>query len=114
MFTGLIESVGQVVEARADGAEMDLVVDLSGLARGVEIGDSVALSGVCCTVTRLEGSVAHFRLSAETLALTWMGEAAPGRILNLEGALRAGDPLGGHLVQGPRRWPGPSGGAHRS
>ena len=67
MFTGLIEAMGRVVETRADGSEMDLAVDLGGLARGAAIGDSIALSGVCCTVTRIEASVGHFRVSAETI-----------------------------------------------
>lgn len=100
MFTGLIEVVGRVAEVVPDGPEMDLDVDLAGLARMAAIGDSIALSGVCCTVTRLEATVGRFRLSAETLARTWLGAAAPGSALNLEAALRVGDPLGGHMVQG--------------
>src|SRR5690606_13635676 len=63
-------------------------------------GDSVALSGVCCTVARLSGSRAAFVLSPETLRRTWFAALRPGTALNLEAALRSGDPLGGHLVQG--------------
>ncbi|MEM7202769.1 MAG: riboflavin synthase [Planctomycetota bacterium] len=100
MFTGLIQATGAVVRATPLGAEADLAVELGQLAARCAIGDSVALSGVCCTVTHLRGSVAEFRLSAETLRRTWLGDARPPRRLNLELALRAGDPLGGHLVQG--------------
>jgi riboflavin synthase len=87
-----------VVEFRRDGEEADLFVDLGELSGGLRLGDSVALSGVCCTLVGRDP--ARFRLSAETLRRTWLGAAAPGRRLNLEPALRAGDPLGGHMVQG--------------
>jgi riboflavin synthase len=100
MFTGLVQAVGTVVERAAtpDGAR--LRVDLGALAGPFRLGDSIALSGVCCTVVGLEAGVAAFDLSPETLVRTWLGRAAAGDRLNLEGALRAGDPLGGHLVQG--------------
>ncbi len=100
MFTGLIERAGTVAGIRNCGAERDLDVDL-GLPEGaVRTGDSVALSGVCCTVTTIDGVLARFRLSEETLRRTWLGGAAPGDRLNVERSLRMGDPLGGHLVQG--------------
>jgi riboflavin synthase len=70
---------------------------LPGLFR---VGDSIALSGVCCTVVEMEDGRATFHLSPETLDRTWLGSSKAGTQLNLEGALRAGDPLGGHLVQG--------------
>lgn len=100
MFTGLVQALGTVVErlATPDGAR--LRVDLGALAGPFRLGDSIALAGVCCTVIGLDGRVAAFDLSPETLARTWLGRAAAGDRLNLEGALRAGDPLGGHLVQG--------------
>ncbi|MBL8729642.1 MAG: riboflavin synthase [Planctomycetes bacterium] len=100
MFTGLVQAVGTVVErvTTPDGAR--LRVDLRALPGPFRLGDSIALSGVCCTVIGLDGGVAAFDLSPETLARTWLGRAAVGERLNLEGALRAGDPLGGHLVQG--------------
>lgn len=100
MFTGLVAGIGTVRAASPQGQGLDLDVDLGALPGPFRIGDSVALSGVCCTVVRLDGAVARFHLSPETLARTWLGRAAPGARLNLEPALRAGDPLGGHLVQG--------------
>jgi len=100
MFTGLIQAVGTVRGAAAVGAERRLEVDLGGLSGPIRVGDSIALSGVCCTVAEQRGATAVFHLSRETLDRTWLGTARPGDRLNLEGALRAGEPLGGHLVQG--------------
>ena len=100
MFTGLVAVVGTVRARTRVGDELRLGVDLAGLPGGHRIGDSIALSGVCCTVVALVDGVAEFHLSTETLRRTWLGRAAVGDKLNLEGALRAGDPLGGHLVQG--------------
>ncbi len=100
MFTGLVQAVGSVagLDRTADGVR--LVVDLAGLRGPFALGDSIALSGVCCTVVAVDGRRATFDLSSETLARTWLGDARTGVLLNLEAALRAGDPLGGHLVQG--------------
>ena len=100
MFTGLVAAVGTVEASRPSGTGLDLVVDLGSLPGAFRIGDSIALSGVCCTVVELMGGRATFHLSPETLDRTWLGGATVGTRLNLEGALRAGDPLGGHLVQG--------------
>lgn len=100
MFTGLVQAVGTVLAAEPVGDERRLVVDLAGLPATHRIGDSIALSGVCCTAIAFAGTGATFHLSRETLDRTWLGTAAVGDRLNLEGALRAGDPLGGHLVQG--------------
>jgi riboflavin synthase len=102
MFTGLVQAVGTVRDQRPVPGGSRLRVDLGALASGgpFRIGDSISLSGVCCTVIGLDGAVAAFDLSAETLQRTWLGKAGSGTRLNLEAALRAGDPLGGHLVQG--------------
>jgi riboflavin synthase len=103
MFTGLVQAVGAVravAPGPAPSSPRRVEVDLGDLPGQVRIGDSIALSGVCCTVVALVGRVAAFDLSAETLRRTWLGGAAAGDRLNLEAALRAGEPLGGHLVQG--------------
>ena len=100
MFTGLVERAGEIVAVHNDGQEKDLDVRL-GIEDGrLEIGDSVALSGVCCTVTRIDDGIARFRLSEETLRRTWFDRAEPGDRLNIERSLKMGDPLGGHMVQG--------------
>ena len=100
MFTGLVEGLGRVVGVRNTSDAMELRVDLDVCAAGVEIGASVALSGVCCTVTALEARVATFWLSPETLRRTWFAALRRGHNLNVERCLRAGDPMGGHIVQG--------------
>ncbi len=100
MFTGLVAGRVKVLEVSASGRDTHLSVDLSGHADGVGIGDSIALSGVCSTIASLEGTTASFVLSPETLRRTWLGELRPGRELNVEACLRAGDPMGGHVVQG--------------
>jgi len=93
MFTGIVRERGRV--AAFDGAR--LVV-----AAGTEaaIGDSVAVSGVCLTVVAHEGGTLAFDVTAETLARSTLGALGPGDEVNVEPALRAGEPLGGHLVQG--------------
>lgn len=100
MFTGLVQAVGAVVASEPVGDERRLVVDLTGLPGTHRIGDSIALSGVCCTIVARQDGAAAFHLSRETLDRTWLEAARPGDRINLEAALRAGDPLGGHLVQG--------------
>ncbi|MFN9334369.1 MAG: riboflavin synthase [Planctomycetota bacterium] len=100
MFTGLVQQKGEVTGRQAVGDEVRLRVRIAALPGSCRIGDSIALSGVCCTVVALADGVADFHLSRETLDRTWLGRAQPGTALNLEGALRAGEPLGGHIVQG--------------
>lgn len=100
MFTGLVQAVG-TIQARTEVQDgVRLSVDIGGLTEAFRIGDSIALSGACCTVVTLEAGIAEFHLTPETLACTWLGKATVGQAVNLEGALRAGDPLGGHIVQG--------------
>ncbi len=100
MFTGLVAGRVKVLEVSASDRDTHVALDLAGHADGVGVGDSLALSGVCCTVAALKGQRASFVLSPETLRRTWLGDLGPGRELNVEACLRAGDPMGGHLVQG--------------
>ena len=73
---------------------------LGGLAQDAEIGDSIANNGACLTITTLRDTVATFDVSAETLRKTNIGSWAVDQRINLEGALRLGDKLGGHMVSG--------------
>lgn len=100
MFTGLVQAKGAVTAHAQEADGVRLTVDISALTGSFRIGDSIALSGVCCTVVTLESGEAEFFLTQETLDRTWLGDARVGDSLNLEGALRAGEPLGGHIVQG--------------
>jgi riboflavin synthase len=96
VFTGLIREVGTV--AAFDAGR--LVVDAPETAPSAAVGDSVAIGGVCLTVTALDGSRLSFEAVPETLARTVLGSLDAGSRVNLEPALRAGDALGGHYVQG--------------
>jgi riboflavin synthase len=100
MFTGLVREIGNVkgVARTAGGARLH--VDLGGLAADTKVGDSVAVSGACLTVAELSGEVAAFDVIEETLKRTTLGELASGAKVNLEPAVRAGEPLGGHFVTG--------------
>ncbi|HEY3920480.1 MAG TPA: riboflavin synthase [Gaiellaceae bacterium] len=91
MFTGIVREVGRVAEF--DGHR--LVVEAQTTAAE---GDSVAVDGVC--LTAIDGSRLAFDVVGETLGRTTLGGLKPGDSVNLEPALRAGDPLGGHYVQG--------------
>jgi riboflavin synthase len=100
MFTGLIREIGILQEARPTHTGRDLVVRCPGLAAEAQDGDSLAVSGVCLTVTRLTGDGFACHAGAETLDRTTAGSWRTGQRLNLEPALRASDRLGGHFVQG--------------
>jgi riboflavin synthase len=96
VFTGLVQEVGDVVGF--DGARLTIAAPAT--AAGVQIGDSVAVDGVCLTVVACLESTISFDAVPETLGRTSLGALREGSRVNLEPALRAGDPLGGHYVQG--------------
>jgi riboflavin synthase len=96
VFTGIVREVGTV--AAFHGSR--LVVRAPETAAGVAVGDSVSIAGVCLTVVETKEGRIAFDVVPETLSRTALGELASGDRLNLEPALRVGDPLGGHVVQG--------------
>jgi riboflavin synthase len=96
MFTGLIEEVARVVSNRA----ARLQISASGIAKDVRNGDSIAVNGCCLTVTSHTRDQLRFDLLQETLDRTNLGSLRRSDAVNLERALRAGDRLGGHFVQG--------------
>jgi riboflavin synthase len=99
MFTGIVEAVGRIADARPREGGLRLMIDASALDTGdVAIGDSVAIAGCCLTIVAVEGSVLAFDVSQETLRCTH--GLAQGQAVNLETALRLGERLGGHLVSG--------------
>jgi len=100
MFTGLVESLGRVVEAVREPPGLRLVVDAATVAADAAIGDSICTSGCCLSVVRLDGSRLTFELGPETLARTTLGGLRAGAAVNLERSLRLSDRLGGHLVTG--------------
>lgn len=101
MFTGIIQDLGKVAAREARGVDVRLTISTQHLDLSrVAIGDSICVQGVCLTVTSVAGRAFTADLSHETLSLTTLGELKVDAPLNLEPALRAGDPLGGHLVSG--------------
>ena len=101
MFTGIVQDVGQVLSAEPLGGDLRLTVGVSRLDLSrTQVGDSIAVAGVCLTAIALLARAFQADVSRETLALTTVGEWREGRRVNLEPALRAGDALGGHLVAG--------------
>lgn len=105
MFTGIIQAVGRVAAVEPRGGDLRMTIDAANLAARVDaarlaIGESIAVSGACLTVVQFDGAEFVADVSRETLALTTLASLAVGDAVNLEAALRAGDPLGGHLVSG--------------
>jgi len=102
MFTGLIEGVCEVKSVSAAGAAGggSMTVDLGVLAEGCRPGDSIAVSGVCLTVVRLDGAMATFGLSPETIGKSTLASLGPRAKVNIERAMKPTDRFGGHIVQG--------------
>ena len=95
MFTGIVQATGRVARSEAAGGDLRLTVDAAQLAARIDasrlaVGESVAVSGVCLTVTAFDGGRFTADVSRETLALTTLGRLRPGDGVNLEAALRAG------------------------
>jgi len=101
MFTGIVQDLGRIVSRESRGVDAQLTVATERLKLdNVAIGDSICVQGVCLTVTSLTGNAFTADVSHETLSLTTLGELQVSSPVNLEPSLRAGDPLGGHLVSG--------------
>jgi riboflavin synthase len=100
MFTGLVEERGDVlaIDVQDGGARLHLAAPE--VSKGLRIGDSVAVNGACLTAVVVADGSFDVDVVAETLRRTTIGDLAPGAHVNLERALRVGDRLGGHLVQG--------------
>ncbi len=100
MFTGIVEEVGHVESMRMGREEGSMSIRANVTVEGVGLGSSIAVNGVCLTVTRLEGKVFSFDFMPETYRRTNIGLLTVGSPVNLERGLRAGSEMGGHFVQG--------------
>jgi riboflavin synthase len=100
MFTGIIQEVGRVDSLETRGGGRRLIIDAGRLAAKVAVGDSLAIDGVCLTAENIEGQRVKVYASPESLQRTTLGDFRPGRRVNLEQPLRAGEQIGGHFVQG--------------
>ena len=100
MFTGLISSLG-VVEAITKGSEYaKLTIKDANICGQISIGDSVSVNGTCLSVTAFDNQIFTLDVMVQTLKLTAIGSLGTGDLVNLELATKAGEPLGGHIVQG--------------
>jgi riboflavin synthase len=104
MFTGLIETTGEVISFTPGAGAARLTIAAPAIAGRLRMGDSVAVSGVCLTALGIEPEAFPPRfsadLAAETIARTTLSRLGPGSVVNLELPTPAGSPLGGHVVQG--------------
>jgi riboflavin synthase len=100
VFTGIVEELGTIAAVEGDGDGLQLQIEAPALAPLSHVGDSINVSGCCLTVVAVRGSTLAFEVVPESLRRTALGDLAPGAAVNLEDALRAGEPYGGHIVQG--------------
>ena len=101
MFTGIIQAVGRIQKMEQKGGDMRLTLDTGELKLGdSDLGDSIAVNGVCLTAVEYTGTGFVADVSQETLSTTSLGQLKPGSEVNLEKALTLNTALGGHLVSG--------------
>jgi riboflavin synthase len=100
VFTGIVQHLGEIVSIEEAEAGVRVAVRAGAAADGARIGDSIAVDGCCLTLVARDGDLLAFDAVAETLRRTVLGERRPGDRVNLEPALRVGDRMGGHWVQG--------------
>jgi riboflavin synthase len=100
MFTGIVESMGTITSVDESGVQAKITISSPGFGDDLQHGESVAVSGVCLTVAQNASGSWVADIMRVTRETTTLGEAAPGRRVNLERALRADGRMGGHIVQG--------------
>ena len=100
MFTGIVRERGRVVSVEAGPEGARLVIEAPATAATAAVGDSVAIDGCCLTAVSVDSETLAFDAVPETLSRTALARLEPGNEVNVEPALRAGEPLGGHYVQG--------------
>jgi riboflavin synthase len=100
VFTGIVEGTGLVRAVQASRDSIRLRIEAGCDIAGVRVGDSIAVGGVCLTVTVIAGATFDADVTPETVARTTLGGLRPGDAVNLERPVAVGDRLGGHIVQG--------------
>jgi riboflavin synthase len=102
MFTGIVRECGRVLTAarNGDGGSLRLQIAAPQTAAETRVGDSISVAGCCLTAVAVHDGKLEFDVVSESLSRTTLGALTDGTDVNLEPALRAGDPLGGHYVQG--------------
>ena len=100
MFTGIVRELGRVVSSDGGANGLALVVEAGRSSSQLAVGDSISINGCCLTAESVEGARVSLHAVPETLARSTLGRLSVGDAVNVEPAVRAGDPLGGHYVQG--------------
>lgn len=100
MFTGIVRELGVLTAAEETGGGRTLVVSAPETAAATSPGDSVSINGCCLTATKIDSGLIAFDAVPETLARSTLGHLEPHDTVNVEPAIRAGEALGGHYVQG--------------
>lgn len=100
MFTGIIEEIGLIKGFKRGSGRVSLLVEALKVIEGTILGDSIALNGVCQTVTEIGENFFKVDVMEESLKKTTLGSLSVGKRVNLERALTLGKPFGGHIVQG--------------
>ncbi len=103
MFTGIIEGIGKVSKINkntTNRSAFQMIVDLGKHSKGLKVGQSVALNGVCLSVTKISKNKCSFELIDETIKKTDLGNLKVGGIVNIERSLKVGDRMEGHFVLG--------------
>jgi riboflavin synthase len=100
MFTGLIEKICSISSVLRSADSLVLSVKLGDLAMDCKVGDSIAINGVCLTISKIEGNCANFDISGETLSKTSLGKLQTSSKVNIERAMKPNERFGGHFVLG--------------
>ena len=103
MFTGIIEGIGTIEKIEKNSknrSAIKMTVDLDKQAKGLKIGQSVAINGVCLTVTKILKNKCNFEMIEETTKKTSLGNLKTGSIVNIERSIKAGERMEGHFVLG--------------
>ena len=100
MFTGIVEEIGTLKEIIPSSQSIKLTVQCQKVIQDVKVGDSIAVNGICLTVTKFTSNSFTADVMPETMRKTNLGSLRVGEKVNLERALRLGDRLGGHIVTG--------------
>lgn len=100
MFTGIVEEIGHIKSVQRGSASVRLTVGATKVLDDVKLGDSIAVNGVCLTVTKFSSERFTADVMPETMKRSNLGMLAPGSRVNLERALKVSDRLGGHIVSG--------------
>lgn len=100
MFTGIIHILGKVVEKKGTKELCSFVIEIPSRIKNVTLGSSIAINGVCLTLTKKKGTHYHFDVMKETLDKTTLSSVSTGNTVHVEPSLKVGDEIGGHFVYG--------------